>query len=152
MMRFIFILLMLSACSAKLTQSSITIEKDSLALRIVHHHDTVRVKGDSIKVVLKQTIHDTVIVEKQGRAELAITKRGNQTTTKCKCDSIQKALDIALVDTTRYKTKVTTIMRTIHESHVSKFDWFCRGISLALILFVIALTLRKLGIFKIPFL
>lgn len=151
-MRFIFILLILSACSAKLTQSTNTVEKDSLALRTVHHHDTVRIKGDSIKVILKQIIHDTMIVEKQGRAQLNITKRGNQTTTKCKCDSIQKALDIALVDTTKYKTKTTTVIRTIIKTHTSGFDWFCRGVLFLLILIIVALTLRKLEIFKIPFL
>jgi len=152
MMRWLIIILILSSCAAKITQSSNTIEKDSLALRTVHHHDTVRIKGDSVKVMLMQTVHDTVIVEKQGRAQLNITKRGNRTTTKCKCDSIQKALDIALIDTTKFKTKVTTVIRTIHETHTSGFDWFCRGIFFLLILIILALTLRKLGIFKIPFL
>jgi len=151
MMRFLFILLIFSACSAKLTQSSTTVEKDSLALRIVHHHDTVRIKGDSIKVMIRESVHDTVIVEKQGRARLEIDRSKGKTTTKCKCDSIQKALDIALVDTTKFKTKTTTVIRTIHETHTSGFDWFCRGIFFLLVLIIIALILRKMGLFKIPF-
>jgi len=152
MIRALIILLLLSSCAARVTQSTNTVEKDSLTLRIVHHHDTVKIKGDSIKVVVRESVHDTVIIEKQGRAKLEIDRSKGKTTTKCKCDSIQKALDIALVDTTKFKTKITTVVRTIHETHTSGFDWFCRGIFFLLMLIITLLALRKFGILKIPFL
>jgi len=151
-MRTIIILILLSGCAAKVTTSSTTIEKDSLGVKTIHHHDTVRVKGETVFV--DRVIHDTVsftIIKKEGRATETITNKHGVLTGKCKCDSIQKALNIAIQDTTKYKTRMTTIIKTVTKNHTSGFDWFCRGIFFLLVILIAGLTLNKLGIFKIPF-
>lgn len=123
------LLLIASSCAPKLTQTSSSVEKDSTSVKVVHHHDTIRIKGEIITIIQKKLIHDTVIVEKQGRTELDITRKNGITTTICKSDSLQKALDIALNDTTRYKFKTTKVVRTIYQnkpkSDLTKFcEWF----------------------------
>lgn len=153
-MRYLFLAIIISGCAHKITQSTNTIEKDSLSIKIVHHYDTVRIKGDSVWFVDSSPVYktDTVIITKQGRAELDITRKRGVTTTKCKCDSIQKALSFAIQDTSHYKTKTITITKTVIETHISGFDWFCRGIFFLLVLIIVGLILHKTGIFKIPFL
>lgn len=113
---------LLTSCHPQITKT--TTVRDSLVVKEVHHRDTVRIKGDLITVTVKEIKHDTVIKERQGRAELDIIKKDGKTTTKCKCDSIQKALDIVLKDTSRYKFTTTNEVRTVEVKHIPQFYKF----------------------------
>ena len=123
-MKYLPLIIFLAACSPKVINTTKTTERDSLGVKLVFIQDTVRIKGDSIIAVIHE--RDTIIVEKQGRAELDIVKKNGRTTTKCKCDSIQKALNIAINDTTRYKFKETTVTKTIFKNRdKTGFEKFC---------------------------
>ena len=64
---------LLTSCHPQITKT--TTVRDSLVIKEVHHRDTVRIKGDLITVTVKEIKHDTIIKERQGRAELDIIKR-----------------------------------------------------------------------------
>ncbi len=119
-------------CSPKVINQSTVKERDSLAFKIVHHYDTIRVKQDTVKIT--QIIHDTAsfrIEKKEGRADIILTNKHGKLTADCKCDSIQIAKDFALKDTMRFKFKETTTTRTIIKPVTSGFDKFCRWFFIA---------------------
>lgn len=124
-MRFILytiLFALLISCHPKIINTKTTTVRDSLVIKEVHHRDTIRIKGDAVTSIIYQ--RDTVIKERQGRAELDIVKKNGITTAKCKCDSIQKALDIVLKDTARYKFTTTKEIRTVEVKVIPAFYKF----------------------------
>jgi hypothetical protein len=153
MKKYLFILLVATACSPKMINTATTTTRDSLAVKIVHHRDTIRVPGDSVVVI--KTIHDTVsftIEKKVGRSDIIITNKHGQLSGKCECDSIQRAYDILQKDTTRYKFKETKITRTVYQQVTNKFDRFCRWFFIVVVAMVSLYAGLKLkGKLPIPF-
>ncbi len=119
-------------CSPKVINQSTVKERDSLAVKIVHHHDTIRIAGET--VLITKVITDTVSFRQEkkiGRADVVLINKHGKLTADCKCDSIQIAKDFALKDTMRFKFKETTNTRTIIKTVTTGFDKFCRWFFIA---------------------
>ena len=123
---YLFFIALLTSCAPKIVNTKTTTVRDSLVIKEVHHMDTVRIKGDTItieKFVGEQAMPFTE-EKKQGRADVKITISHGQLSVKCKCDSIQKALDIVLKDTSRYKFTATNEIRTVQVKFIPRFYKF----------------------------
>jgi len=128
----LLIALLAIGCSPKVINQATVKERDSLAVKTIHHHDTIRIAGETVFVT--KYIKDTTSfkeVKKVGRATETIINKHGQLTAICECDSIKKALDIAISDTTKFKFKETTVTRTIIKPVTSAFDRFTRWFFIA---------------------
>lgn len=133
------------SCAPKVINQSTVTERDSLSVKVVHHYDTIRIKGETIFVT--KTIRDTVsfrIEKKEGRADIILTNNKGKLTADCKCDSVQIAKDFALKDTTRYKFKETIRTRTIIKKESSNFGKFCEKFFILFCLVVLGVSAFKL--------
>jgi len=127
MKKFLFVALIFASCAPKVINIATTTTRDSLAVKTVHHRDTIRIEGE--KIFVDRVIHDTVsfVQEKKiGRADITLTNKKGVLTATCECDSIKKAYDVVLKDTTRYKFKETKITHTVFKAVTNGFDKFCR--------------------------
>jgi len=135
---YLILLCLLASCHPKITNTKTTTVRDSIVIKEVHHRDTIRIKGDTVKI--ERFVGEQAMPfseeKREGRADIKVSISHGQLKVNCKCDSIQKALDIVLKDTARYKFTTTTEIRTVEVKHIPqlyKFTFWAFWIFVAII-------------------
>lgn len=123
---YICLIAILTSCAPKIINTKTTTVRDSIVIKEVHHRDTIRIKGDTVTIekFIGEQVAPFSEEKRQGRADVKVTISHGKLDVKCKCDSIQKALDIVLKDTARYKFTTTKEIITAEVKHIPSFYKF----------------------------
>ena len=138
------IVILFTACSKKITTTQTTI-KDSTIIKETVRLDTVRIKGDTVRVThmidcdsLTNKPKPFKINKRSGRASANVeVKADGSLQVEAVCDSLEKI--VALMDREIFRLRQEKVLTTVYKqpSQIKIwFDWTCRILAAIFILFI----------------
>lgn len=129
-MKYVIIVLLFCACSAKVLNSTQTTVKDSVVYTTRVVHDTVRIAASNVGIEWLNTV-DSTFEEQSGQAHLKIVSKGGKSRADCRCDSLTIAKRLAIHDTIHHIVREKTKARETIKFISSPFDKFTRWFFIA---------------------
>lgn len=144
--------ILLTSCHPKIIQTVKTVVKDSVRMRIIVRHDTLKLPSEKVfvkemvecdKATNKPVPMKTSVSNGRAKATAEIDKNG-LLTEECECDSLKKVLASYDTITEHFHKEITTVHDTKQVFVTHWYDYWCRGIVLSFLVGFIVYAYLKI--------